>query len=464
MTVQLDTVIAEMPKLAVRQLGEMYACQSMTPIEVVQIYFDRIDRLNPQLNAYVTVDIEGAYSAAEASTKRWDTSTPLSPYDGVPIALKANFAVQDWPWHAGIEAYKDRIAANNAVVVDRLLDAGFIILGLTNMDEGALGASGDNGWLGRCFSPLNFKHSIKYNLKNNDWSNRNLSPGGSSGGSAVAVAASLCAAAIGTDTMGSVRIPGAYCGISSHKPSFGKIPTHGIVPLSTTYDSVGLLAQNSSDIEAILSVISSSVTSRSQADSASCSQLRIACLDYSTDVHCTSEIDALFEKVIKQITNNFGDVKTIAWPAIDISRLRRKLLLIAEIEAQQTHAHMLLTSADKFSSHFKSMLKFGERKSQELMQTNEALEKAANQIRCELDAFDIILTPATPGPAFSFDSSVPENQADFSVLANVAGLPATVVNIGSTEDGLPVGVQIMSKQGEDENSLCVGRAVEDMFA
>jgi aspartyl-tRNA(Asn)/glutamyl-tRNA(Gln) amidotransferase subunit A len=129
----------------------------------------------------------------------------LSLFDGVPIAIKANIAVKGLPWHGGIEAYRDRIAERDAVSVQALRLAGAVIVGVLNMHEAALGATNDNLAFGRCHNP--YRHGF--------------TPGGSSGGSAVAVAAGLCAAALGTDTLGSVRIPAGYCGV------FGCKPTHG---------------------------------------------------------------------------------------------------------------------------------------------------------------------------------------------------------------------------------------------
>jgi aspartyl-tRNA(Asn)/glutamyl-tRNA(Gln) amidotransferase subunit A len=160
----------------------------------------------------------------------------------VPIAIKANIAVAGLPWTAGIAAYGDRVAAHDAACVAGLRDAGAVVLGLTNMDEGALGARGDNVFLGRCHNP----HAPDF------------SPGGSSGGSAAAVAAGFCAAALGTDTIGSVRIPAACCGVFGHKPRQALIDRQGVVPLSPRFDHVGVLARSAQDSAAMLGLIPSS--------------------------------------------------------------------------------------------------------------------------------------------------------------------------------------------------------------
>src|SRR5690606_37664441 len=152
---------------------------------------------------------------------------PLSPLDGVPVAVKDNVAISGLARPGAIVAYETQIAPADATVVSKLRAAGAVVTGMLNMDEGAFGTTTESPLYGRCRNPLRLDHS----------------PGGSSGGSAAAVAAGLCVASLGTDTLGSVRIPASYCGIVGFKPSHGAIDAGGVLALPPTLDHVGVLAR-----------------------------------------------------------------------------------------------------------------------------------------------------------------------------------------------------------------------------
>ena len=217
-------------------LTDLFADRAVTPVEVFQSYQSRIDGLDGALGCYVAQDKAAAEQAAHESAERWAKGTALSMIDGAPIAVKANIAVAGLPWHAGIGAFRDRIAEEDAPVVAQLRAAGAVILGLVNMHEGAFGALTDNPWFGRTQNP--WKHGY--------------SAGGSSGGSAAAVSAGLCAAALGSDTLGSVRIPSSFTGIFGHKPTQGLISTGDVIPMSWTLDHVGTHGRSADDCARLL--------------------------------------------------------------------------------------------------------------------------------------------------------------------------------------------------------------------
>jgi aspartyl-tRNA(Asn)/glutamyl-tRNA(Gln) amidotransferase subunit A len=212
-------------------LVHFYEDRAITPVEATEAYLSRIERLDPAVGAFVHLDREGALAAAHESAARWRDRAPLSPLDGAAIAVKSNIAVAGLPWTAGAGAYRERIAETDAAAVAALKASGAVILGLVNMEEGALGAVTDNPWFGRTHNP---------------W-RRDYTAGGSSGGSAAAVAAGFCAAALGTDTLGSVRLPSAYCGVVGHKPTQGLVSAEGVMELSWTLDHVGVHARSVQD-------------------------------------------------------------------------------------------------------------------------------------------------------------------------------------------------------------------------
>ncbi|MFW5816746.1 MAG: amidase, partial [Wenzhouxiangella sp.] len=205
---------------------------------VVADCLDRIEANNPRLNAFVRIEADGARAAAVESARRYAAGQARA-LEGLPIAIKDNLDLAGSPTTAGMLTRKHHLADSDAAVVRRLKAAGAIIVGKLHLTEAALGADGANPHFGNCQNPVKLGHS----------------PGGSSSGSAAAVAAGLVPAALGTDTMGSVRIPAAYCGIWGFKPSFGLVSSAGSVAVSRRLDHVGPLTRSAEDLELLLSVM-----------------------------------------------------------------------------------------------------------------------------------------------------------------------------------------------------------------
>ena len=309
---------------------------------------------------------------------------------GLRLAVKDNIDVAGMPCAAGMEPYRGRIPRTDAPCVAQLKARGYTVVGKTLMDEAAFGALGDNPWFGRCENPRR----------------RGYTCGGSSAGSAAAVAAGLCDIALGTDTLGSVRIPASYCGVVGYLPSRGVLDGAGVMPLTPAYDRVGILAPTVADTARV-----ASISPRSGA--------------------------------------RVGDL-----PAIDLAALRRAALLMVEIEGARIHAALLDDPASKISAALRAALSFGRDAAPERMEKAKARIAAARlSLEDTFQGCDVIVLPTTPGPAFPFDQAPPESQADFTVLANIAGLAAISVP-GRMVDGLPVGVQVI---GPDDG-LVLGAA------
>ena len=304
---------------------------------------------------------------------------------GLRLAVKDNIDVAGMPAAGGMEPYRGRIAQRDAPCVAKLKAAGYTVVGKTLMDEAAFGAIGDNPWFGRCHNP----HRHGYTC------------GGSSAGSAATVAAGLADIALGTDTLGSVRIPASYCGVVGYLPGPGVLNGAGVMPLMPEYDRVGILAPSIADAARV-----ASVTLRSGA--------------------------------------RVGEIPA----AIDLAALRRAALLMVEVEGARIHAALLADPGSRISASLRAALTFGRDA------TTERVEKAKARIaetKRRLDdafrTYDVLISPTTPGPAFPFDQIPPESQADYTTLANIAGLAAISVP-GKTVDGLPVGVQAMGRDDE----------------
>ena len=228
-------------------LGELLAdlrAGDLSSREITQAYLDQIDRLNPALHAFLTLTPEAALSQADEADQRintWrsDPGEDLPPLTGVPLAVKDVLCVKDIRCTCGSRILENFVPPFDATAVARLREAGVVILGKTNTDEFAMGSSNETSYYGAVKNPWNLK----------------AVPGGSSGGSAAAVAARLAPAATGTDTGGSIRLLAAFCGLAGLKPTYGRVPKRGVMPLSWTLDSCGPLAWTVEDCAILLQSI-----------------------------------------------------------------------------------------------------------------------------------------------------------------------------------------------------------------
>lgn len=392
-------------------------------------YRARISRLNPSINAFVdeTSDTQG---------------------DGLSWAVKSNIAVAGLPWTAGCAAYRNRIADADATVVARIRASGGTVLGAVNMHEGALGATTDNEAFGRTQNP---------------W-REGVTPGGSSGGSGAAVAAGLCDIALGTDTMGSVRIPAAYCGVQGHKPTYGRVPETGVVPLSTSLDHVGPLARDVETLWRAMHVLADWGAAPALV-AADVSRLRVGVWDGTGDVTLTQAVSAGFASAVAAIEGAGATLLNKTPPIYDYSKSRRAGLLVSEIEGAEEHG---VTPEgprpDGLSDMFYSLLRWGAR--QDAAKVDAAYAHIADvhaAAAAVWDNVDVLIAPTAPQEAFSFEADVPANQADFTAWADFARLPATAIYTGRSEAGLPLSLQVIGAEGQDRETLQVAAALEQLF-
>jgi aspartyl-tRNA(Asn)/glutamyl-tRNA(Gln) amidotransferase subunit A len=426
-------------------LVALFEARAVTPVEACEAYLSRIERLDGTLGAYVDLDPAGALAAAHASAERWARGEPLSAIDGVPIAVKANIAVKGLPWTAGIDAYRDRKAHADAVAVARLRSAGAVILGTTNMHEGAFGVLTDNAWFGRTQNPWRHGHTA----------------GGSSGGSAAATAAGLCAAALGTDSMGSVRIPSSFCGIVGHKPTQGLIPTEGVIALSWTLDHVGVHARSVADAAKLLAAACGAEAELASeiAEPAPLERLRegvVAQLVWEGQVETHLEVEAAVDACIAGAVAAGIEVEPVRLE-IDYDELVRLAALVCAAESLVEHQDMLLATPNRFSPMLQERLEYGRRASAaDLAGAYRTLASCAETIRETLTPYSGLILPTTPGLAFPFEEEEPWTAPFFTGLANITGLPATAVPAGLSE-GRPLSVQVLA--WDDETSLGLAQAI-----
>ncbi len=409
-----------------------------------------IARDNPQLHAWTFVDTNGALDAARASDARRANGKPLGRLDGVPLAIKDNIDVAGMPTSIGIGGREAVHALRDAHVVDRLRGAGAVLLGKTNLDEAALGMLGRNAAFGDVGNPA---HPGK-------------ASGGSSAGSAAAIAAGHAIAALGTDTMGSVRVPAAFCGLVGFKPTFGELSCRGLAPALRRADAVGLLVRAVEDAALILPLLAG----HDPADPNSRKRrVPLAPPDWApgslrAGVVCDldvlgadADVIAGFASAMERCKQAFGETRPVALALapLEIANARRAALLLMEAEIIAAHHDELACGSDRLWK----MLDYAKRKSAvDYARADRLLDAHVVQVRRLLERFDVLLLPTAPSPPPAFGVDEPANLADFTALASLAGCPALSLPL---PDGL--GLQLVGAPGSDLRLLELGEILRAMI-
>ncbi|MFW5660896.1 MAG: amidase [Oceanicaulis sp.] len=435
------TTAADLPLSAAQRTWQAqagaFALGRWSPLEVFDAYAGRIARFNPKLNAVLDTRLQDARAEAADSADRWARGAPLSEIDGAFVLVKANIAVAGLPWHAGIKAYERRIAREDAACVAALKRAGAIVAGTVNMEEGALGAVTDNPWFGRTLNPWGGADEA-------------ITPGGSSGGSGAAVAAGLCVMALGTDTMGSVRIPAAYCGVAGHKPGRGLVPTDGVIALSRTLDHVGPLTRSARDLSAFLAAL----CGRPQRPQKGLTGLKIGVWRFEDALTLHRDVASAWRTALARLENAGAELIEVSPHRYQYGRTRRRGLLISELEGHQVHAEKLKEDPKGFSDHFRRLLDWGAgQPADKAHAAYEEIRRVEGDAEAWFSRCDLVAAPTALEPAFAFGEEPPAGQADLTAFADMAGCAATAVPMGRSRDGRPVSIQFMAARGADQLAI-----------
>jgi aspartyl-tRNA(Asn)/glutamyl-tRNA(Gln) amidotransferase subunit A len=316
-----------------------------------------------------------------------------------------------------------------------------VLIGKTNLHEAALGATSDNPWFGRCENPLR----------------EGYTPGGSSGGSAAAVAAGFCGLALGTDTMGSVRIPAAYCGIAGFKPSRGALSLGGVMPLSPTLDHLGLLAPTAADLSRAWHALQGEGEMQT---ALGFKGRRVGMLPGLLGVEVVDGVERMMDQALACL-RDAGAILVEASLPLEVVALRRDAFLLCEIEGAAVHAAALAADPEGFSPPLRKLLAYGARQDPATVaETRKRLAAAADTLHNCLQGLDLLVLPTCPQAAFAHGAPVPLNQADFTVPANLAGAPALSLPWGADAAGLPLGLQLIARPGMDTLLLRLGSLLE----
>jgi len=443
----------EICDLPLDRLSRLLRRGALSPSEAVEAYLARIEALDGVLNAFIEVTADQARAAARESDRRRN-GAELGPLDGVPLALKDLIDVSGVATTNGMGALRHAVAAEDAEVTRRLKAAGAVLLGKLNMHEGALGMTTDNIHFGKCRNPWNTA----------------ATPGGSSGGPGAAVAAGLAAGALGSDNMGSIRIPSSFCGIAGLKPSHGLVGTRGVVELSWSTGAVGPMARGVDGLAILMSVLAGpdprdpwarqtpEALDFTLPEAPELAGLKIGVPE---DFACkpAPETARAFERAAGVLGDLGAEIRPMAIEGLTASRMT--CLLIIEAEGAVAYARYLDDPTVVFAAEVRQQLDYGrDLPVAKLVGALKARDLLRRRVEALFQEVDLLMSPTTPRAALSFDEAAPANTPGYMALANLCGLPALSVPMGFDADGLPLGLQLIAAPFRDPLVLRVGKAYE----
>lgn len=456
---------ADLAFASIDEIAALFRRRRLSPVELTRLMLARIAGIDPKLSAFLTVCPDVALAQAKQAEaellgkrgKRRDRG----PLHGIPISLKDNISTAGVRTTAGSQILRQFVAQHDATVAAQLREAGVVLLGKTNMHEFAYGVTSNNPHFGAVRNP---------------WDIGRI-PGGSSGGSAAAVAAGLCYGSIGTDTGGSIRIPAALCGVVGLKPTLGRVSVAGTIPLSPKLDCVGPLARSAGDVARMAAPIfergQRGTPFNRAAKPLRQKKLRLGVPQEFLADEMSAEIRAAFEAAMNQFERD------------GVHRVRVSIPLIRETEdagnqiawAEATHYHeqagWFPAKATEYGPDVRSRLEAGSKVSATAyLKALELREMFIGQIRSAMEQhkLDALAVPTTPiaAPKIGEETTAVNGKnfptrallLRFNRPANLAGLPAISIPCGRTQEGLPIGLQLIGADGDEALLLEIARRFE----
>jgi aspartyl-tRNA(Asn)/glutamyl-tRNA(Gln) amidotransferase subunit A len=452
----------------IEEVAALFRKQKLSPVEMTKLILDRIAQLNPKLNAYITVThdlaLEQAKKAeAELFAPRGRKGRrDLGALHGVPISLKDNIYTEGVRTTAGSKILKDFVPLHDAPVVTRLKEAGAVIIGKTNMHEFAYGATTNNPHYGPARNP---------------WDASRI-PGGSSGGSAVAVAAGLCYGSIGTDTGGSIRIPSALCGVAGLKPTLHHVSVDGIIPLSTSLDTAGPLARSACDAAVLLRAIAGPGlfpggpwSTRKILPKPRKIRLGLP-KEFFFDV-ISSDVRTVFDAALNNLRRLGAQIKEISIPSLSTTEDAGNQIAWPEATHFHQQSGWFPKRAAEYGEDVRGRLEMGGKISATVYLEGLAMrERFIHELSSKMrDAgVDALVVPTTPiaAPLIEEETSrIAEKDYPARALllrlnrpANLAGVPAISIPCGFTASHLPVGLQFIGLHTSELTLLQIAHAYE----
>jgi aspartyl-tRNA(Asn)/glutamyl-tRNA(Gln) amidotransferase subunit A len=449
--------------LTVVRAAQAIRTREVSPLELTEAYLDRIARLNPEVNAYITVTAERARADARRATDELAAGKARGPLHGIPVALKDLYETAGIRTTGGAKIHADYVPAADCTVARRLHDAGTILLGKLNTHEYAYGVTTTNPHFGATRNPWNLEHI----------------PAGSSGGSGAAIAAGLATATTGTDTGGSIRMPASVCGVVGLKPTYGRVSKAGVIPLSYLFDHTGPITRTVEDAALMLNVLAGY-------DPADATSVRTPVDDYTAEIgagirglrigvprayffaQLDDEVAAAVERALEELRRLGAEVRDIELDGVELGVGATFGLVLTE--AQEIHAEALRTRSDDFGADVRAILTTPAPDPQTLMIALRARDALTVSTRCALESVDLLVTPTTPIPAARIGEEIVRyGGVEESILLamirctapfNATGLPALSIPCGFTRAGLPIGLQLVGRPFDERIVLRAGHAYE----
>jgi aspartyl-tRNA(Asn)/glutamyl-tRNA(Gln) amidotransferase subunit A len=474
---------AKLHEASVLELRALLDDREISSVEITKIFLERIAERNPVLNAFVTVTPELALRQAEAADKRIADAKDVRPLTGIPVAIKETILTEGVRTTAGSQFLKSFIPPYNATVTARLIDAGAVMVGKANCDEFAMGSSNENSSFGNVKNPWNLK----------------CVPGGSSGGSAAAVAARLVPVALGTDTGGSIRQPAALCGLVGLKPTYGRVSRYGVIAFASSLDQVGPLAKTVRDAARLYETIAgpdasdSTCSTMPLGDLSSCFEkdlkgLRIGYPKEYLPEGMSKEVRENFFAAMKTLEKLGARVEEISLPHTEYAIATYYIVATAEASSNLArYDGVRYTSRAGDAKSLRDLYTksrsegFGAEVQRRILLGTfvlssgyyDAYYRKAQQVRTLIRAdfdkafasVDAIATPTSPTPAFELGSKT-TNPLDmylsdiFTVSVSLAGLPGLNVPSGFVPSGLPLGLQLVGNPSDEAMLFRLGHFYE----
>lgn len=465
-----------------KHLSEMLEKGDISSTEVVKGYLEHIKAHNETINAYITVNEEEILKEAAASDARRKGDNALSPFDGIPVAVKDNINTEGLRTTCGSKILENFVPPFSATAYENMKKKGLLLLGKTNLDEFAMGSTTETSYFGAVQNPYD----------------RDRVPGGSSGGSAAAVAARMAPVSLGSDTGGSIRQPAAFCGVVGIKPTYGMVSRYGLVAFASSLDQIGTFGTTVEDAGALLSIISG----EDQRDSTSIKGAPVIG-EKIPDGNIDGMVIGIPEEYFNGIDDEINEAVTKQITALEsqgakIEKVSLKYTeyaipvyyLIATAEASSNlarydgvrYGYRSKAATDLNSLYLKSRSEgFGKEVKRRIILGTFSLSSGyydayylkalqgrkliIEDFKAAFEKVDALVTPTTTSTAFRTGEMVSDPLQMYmsdilTISANLAGIPGISVPVGMSSDGLPIGLQIMGNHFQEDLILNCARAVE----
>ncbi|HOA07349.1 MAG TPA: Asp-tRNA(Asn)/Glu-tRNA(Gln) amidotransferase subunit GatA [Spirochaetota bacterium] len=470
---------------SMKELSELLDKKEIKSLDIAQELISRTEKIEPEIHSYITFDRENFLEQSKKSDERRASGKSLSKFDGIPVALKDNIAVKDVKLSCGSKILGDFKSPYNATVTEKLAESGFLISGKTNLDEFAMGSTTESSFYGVTKNPHNTEKV----------------PGGSSGGSAAAVSASLVPASLGSDTGGSIRLPASFCGVVGIKPTYGRVSRFGLVAYASSLDQIGTFARSVDDAADLLSVISG----YDKKDSTSAE----GTIDFSSD-KLSGDVKGLRIGLPDEYFNGVSaEISDAVMNAV--KELEKKGAVVEKISLKMTEyavpVYYLIATSEASSnlSRFDG-IRYG-RRPEGVESLGDLYEKARSEgfggeVKRRIvlgtyslssgyyDAYylkalkgrtliindfkeaykkcDVIMSPVAATTAFGIGEKMNDPLAMYlsdilTISANLAGVPGISVPVGLDSQRMPIGLQIMGNYFKERDILNAAKAVEGVF-